>query len=534
MAGLRALFRATAYIGSVLVTLVAAHAEADPRFSKQTVAHEYAGGWEHFVGGGIASFDCDGDDLPELFVAGGENPSILLRNESAEAELSFRVETPQTLSLTAVTGAYPLDVDSDGYTDLIVLRVGQNRIFRGGADCTFTPLPFESASKWTTSFAATWEAGRALPTLAFGNYVDRTNPDGPFGTCDTNTLYRPDRESWKRMDLSPGHCALSILFSDWGRQGRADLRVSNDRHYYVRGGSEQMWAMETEPHLYSEAEGWLDQSIWGMGIASRDITGDGLPEVYLTSMGDQKLQYPTGEGPGYEDARFEVGHTAHRPYAGGDGRPSTGWHAAFADFDNDGRDDIFVAKGNVEQMPSNAADDPNNLLMQQADGTFAEAGEVAGLASMVRGRGAVVVDLNNDGLLDIAVNNRRAPLEIYQNVSSHTGGWISVSLSQDAPNVDAIGAFIEVETKAGIQTREITVGGGHASGSLGPQHFGLGDERDARVRVIWPDGQASNWQNVGRDTRVSIRRDELPIARPAVRSAPPRERRADRDFQLHR
>ena len=58
------------------------------------------------------------------------------------------------------------------------------------------------------------------------------------------------------------------------------------------------------------------------------------------------------------------------PFIGDDGRPSTGWHAEFGDVDNDGRADLFIAKGNVDQMPANAMHDPNNLLMQQADGTF--------------------------------------------------------------------------------------------------------------------------------------------------------------------
>ena len=478
---------------------------ASPSFTKQTIPHEYTGGWEHFVGGGIAAFDCDGDSLPELYAAGGETPAILLRNTSTDA-VSFREDTPDALALAGVTGAYPIDIDSDGHTDLAILRVGENVLMKGGPDCTFTSLPFETSPKWTTAFSATWEEGARLPTLAFGNYVDRTNPDGPFGTCDTNTLYRPGQDGWTRTDLAPSHCALSILFSDWGRQGQADLRVSNDRHYYVRGGSEQLWAMDSEPRLYTTDEGWRDQAIWGMGIASRDITGDGLPEIYLTSMGDQKLQYPTGDGPGFEDARFEVGHTAHRPYTGGDGRPSTGWHAAFADFNNDGRDDIFVAKGNVEQMPGNAADDPNNLLMQTADGTFTEAGEGAGLASMARGRGAVVTDLNNDGLLDIAVVNRRAPLEIYRNVTDGAGNWLGVLPVQPETNIDAVGAFIEVKTDAGLQTREVTIGGGHASGSIGLHHFGLGDAATATFRVIWPDGEKSDWRTVEANSRITIER----------------------------
>ena len=74
------------------------------------------------------------------------------------------------------------------------------------------------------------------------------------------------------------------------------------------------------------------------------------------------------QGGSSEEARQVL---AHRPFIGDVSRPSTAWHAEFGDVDNDGRDDLFIAKGNVDQMPSNAAKDPNNLLMQHQDGTFA-------------------------------------------------------------------------------------------------------------------------------------------------------------------
>ena len=70
-------------------------------------------------------------------------------------------------------------------------------------------------------------------------------------------------------------------------------------------------------------------------------------------MGDQLLQFAT-ETAGYRDAPFELGTTAHRPHVGDDGRPSTGWHAQFGDVDNDGLADLFIAKGNVDQMPGMA------------------------------------------------------------------------------------------------------------------------------------------------------------------------------------
>lgn len=492
--------------------LAASPAVAQPVFTPVDVpAHQYTGGWEHFVGGGLAVLDCNQDQMPDLFVAGGESPAILLQNTTPEHGGALGFAKAPLADMVGVIGAYPLDIDSDGFMDLAVLRVGQNQLLKGGPNCAFTPftgLGFTSGDHWSTAFSATWEAGKTLPTLAIGNYVDRTNPDGPFGTCDHNFLYRPTGAHYgPPTPLDPGYCALSMLFTDWGQKGRADLRVSNDRHYYPEGGGEQMWAMEAPPRLYTEAEGWHPYHLWGMGIASRDLDGDGRAEVFLSSMGDQHLQtLEAGGRPSYDDATFSRGTTAHRPYTGNDGRPSTGWHIAFGDAQNDGLDDVFIAKGNVQEMPGLAMHDPNNLLIQQPDGRFIEAGLEAGLADMARGRGAAFEDLNLDGLPDIVVVNRNAPLRVYQNKTEGAGHWLLLALEQPAPNVNAIGAFIEISDGTRRWTRELTVGGGHASGSAAFQHFGLGKAETVRIRVRWPDGDISDWLEVGTNRIFQISR----------------------------
>lgn len=489
-----------------------------PRFADRAddlpgTPHVYGGGWEHFVGGGVAVFDCDGDARPDIVAAGGENPVSAYRNVTpAGGRIAFAPLTIAPLEeVTGVTGAYPLDIDGDGAMDLFVLRVGPNIVLRGQGDCRFTDATADwgiaPGDAWSTAFSATWEPGRNLPTLAIGNYVDRADPEGPFGTCDDNTLLRPAAEGDRYgppIPLSPGFCTLSALFTDWDRRGRADLRLSNDRHYYVRGGAEQMWRMDPL-RLLGPDDGWRDVSIWGMGIASRDLTGDGRPEVMLTSMGDQLLQFATEDG--YADAPWGTGSQATRPHAGDDGRPSTGWHAQFGDVDNDGLPDLFIAKGNVDQMPDMAMRDPNNLLMGQPDGTFREASVQAGIATMDRARGAALADLNADGRLDLVVVNRRAPLELWENVTPDTGHWLAVTPVQDGPNRNAVGGWVELRDPSGrVQTQEITVGGGHAGGQAGPIHFGLGDADRADLRVIWPDGTVSAWQTVTADRAVTLRR----------------------------
>jgi hypothetical protein len=471
----------------------------------------YTGGWNHFVGGGVAVLDCNGDHLPDFYAAGGSGPSRLFVNRSdTGGPLSF--EPAAMPALDDVIGAYPLDIDSDGNLDLVILQNGPNTILKGRGACQFEQAPeewnFAGGDEWTTSFAATFESEEVWPTLAFGNYVDEKNPDGPFEACDKNYLMRPDGRSFgQRVPIEPGYCALSMLFSDWQRNGQVDLRISNDRQYYVFDGREQMWQMNPLSE-YGDAEGWPEMKLWGMGIASRDITGDGLPEVMLTSMGDQILQINIGDGR-MDTAPYSIGTFSTTPFIGDDGRPSTGWHAEFGDVNNDSLDDLFIAKGNVDQMPSNAIHDPNNLLIQQPDRTFREMADVAGIATTERSRGASVVDLNMDGKLDLIVVNRRAPIEIWQNTSTDTGNWLAIDLRQGGANTRAIGAFIEARLVDGrILTQEITVGGGHASGEAGPAHFGVGHSNQINLRITWPDGQVSDWLQLGVNAVYEIVRDE--------------------------
>lgn len=486
------------------------------------IGHVYDGGFRFFVGGGVAVFDCDADRRPDLFFAGGAEPAGLYRNESdVGGELRFQPISDPVIEMTEVTGAYPLDVDSDGRTDLAVLRVGENVILRGLGDCRFEPANdtwgIDGGNEWTAAFSATWETAEELPTFAFGNYLTLTDDGEETGACSDHYLLRPAETGYADpTTLAPGWCTLSILFNDWSGTGRRDLRMTNDRHYY-RDGEEQLWRVEKgqPPSLYGRDDGWERMQIWGMGIASHDVTGDGLPEVFLTSQGDNKLQTLAdgGDRPTYEDIALETGANAHRPFTGDTSRPSTAWHAEFDDVNNDGLIDLFVTKGNVEAMPEFAIEDPNNLLVGQPDGTFIEGADAAGLLDYGRSRGGAVADLNLDGLLDVVVVERREPVRIWRNVGDGDtarpemmGNWLAIDIEQPAPNVDGVGAWIEVRTDHGITRREVTVGGGHAGGQLGWVHFGLSRENQAEVRIRWPDGDTGPWMTVESNQFLIVQR----------------------------
>jgi len=504
-----------------------------PRFVEEAAAagidHRYDGDFSYFVGGGVAVFDCNDDGRQEVYLAGGVEPAALYRNESQLAGvLRFSLIHDPATDMTQVTGAYPLDIDGNGVTDLALLRVGENILLRGLGDCRFEPANvawgLDGGDEWTTAFSATWEGSAEWPTLAFGNYRNEASDDIDR-LCFDNELVRPNATHdgfASGLPLNPSWCALSMLFSDWDRSGRRDLRVSNDRHYYsdFGEGEEQLWRVEPgePPRTWTHAEGWQTVKVWGMGIASQDLTGDGYPEIFLTSQGDNKLETLT-DGPAqprYENIAPERGADAPRPFAGDVGMRSTAWHAEFQDVNNDGLMDLFVAKGNVEAQPDYAALDPSNLLLGQADGTFVESAQEAGIVSFARARGASLADFNLDGMLDLIVVNRRTSVKLWRNVGwgdatrpLPMGNWLALELVAPAPNRDAIGAWIEIKIGDRTTWREVTVGGGHAGGQLGWVHFGLGAAEGADVAVRWPDGEQGPWMAVQANRFYTVERGAL-------------------------
>jgi hypothetical protein len=500
-----------------------------PRFMDATAASglaiTYDGGFRQSAGGGIAAFDCDNDGRQDLYIAGGDNPAALFHNDSeVGGAIRFSRLQDSVTDLTKVNGAYPIDIDGDGNVDLITLRDGENVALRGLGNCRFERANeqwnLDGGKAQTMAFSATWELGSMWPTLAFGRYVDPSNFDLDT-RCGTNVLLRPTNAGAgdapryaSALPLQPSYCALSMLFSAWGGSGPASLRVSNDQAFYRQdAGQEQLWQLPPDgpPRLYTAADGWARLQVEGMGIASYDLTGDGRPEIYVTSQGANRLQTlataapPSASiGPDYVDIGLDRGVNVAHPSVGTDTNlPSTSWHPEFADVNSDGLIDLFVSKGNVTEQPDFAQQDPSVLLLGQPDGTFVDVADQAGIVVMDRGRGAALVDFNLDGRLDLVESFYGAPTRVWQNVPAQgdagatSAHWLALRVRDGSgTNPDAIGAVVDVRAGGRIQSRELTIGGGHASGELGWLHVGLGSETSAEVRVRWPDGQQGEWMSI--------------------------------------
>ena len=169
--------------------------------------------------------------------------------------------------------------------------------------------------------------------------------------------------------LSPGYCALSMLFSDWDRTGRRDLRVSNDRHYNV-DGEEQLWRMTPGDSAAPCTRRRRLAKLRHLGHGHRQPGPDrrrqagGVPH----QPGRQQAADPRRRRHGRRrtrTSRSSRGVTATQPFAGGQSLPSTAWHPAFEDVNNDGLVDLFVAKGNVEAQEGYATKDPSQPAARQ-------------------------------------------------------------------------------------------------------------------------------------------------------------------------
>ena len=513
-----------------------------PRFVDETAAsgldHTFDGGDYTFdVGGGVAVFDCDGDGRPDVYASGGAAPAALFRNESSTGgSLRFARTTSPVTDLTDVTGAYPIDIDADGIADLAVLEQGRATVLRGLGGCRFedagASLDVSPALPLATAFSATWEGTTTLPTLAFGSYLDPASSDqGDVTCCGDNELVRPDASGTRYAPpapLSPGYCALSMLFSDWDGSGRRDLRVSNDRQYYDNAVGERAAvarragrgaACSTRPPT---AGGCCSCGAWGSRATTSPATG--YPEVYLTSQGDNKLQ-TLAAGPvaaGLPRHRPQAtGSMRTRPAVGGDPLPSTAWHPEFQDVNNDGLDGPVRVQGQRRRDPRLREARPEQPVPRPARRDVRRGRRrQAGIVSFDRGRGAALADFNQDGLLDLVEVNLGAPVRVWRNVGGGYGGCAGAdgrlarapaAPAGRQPRRDRRGGRDEGRRR-GASRRELVVGGGHIGGQLGWTHVGLGPATEAQVRVTWPDGEVGPWMTVARGPvrRHRARRDRRP------------------------
>ena len=432
------------------------------------------------------------------------------------------------------------DYDNDGWVDLYLTNYGANQLLRNNGDGSFSDVSRRSGtddSGWAVS-ASFFDYDRdGWLDLYVGNYVTYdvrtsttcTNAGGAPEYCAPR-VYRPQLDRLYRnqadgtfADVSasalPGRRpgpALGVVAADFDGDGWIDVYVAND------GQENDLW-LNRRDGTFSNAGPFSGAAVSGdgmpeasMGVDAGDMDLDGDEDLFMTHLRGETNTLYVNDGTGF----FE-----DRSARAGLGAPSlgrTGFGTAWIDVDNDAWLDLFVVNGAVAAMREQGrVDDPfpygqaNQVFRNLGDGRFVEVADRAGSAVGQEdvSRGAAFGDVDNDGDVDVLVNNTNGPVRLFVNDVGNRNHWLGLRLvgggggDASAPGRDMLGARVGIlRPDRPTLWRRARTDGSYASANDPRVLVGLGDSADVLgVRVIWPSGRTEEWGDVAVDAWTTLR-----------------------------
>jgi enediyne biosynthesis protein E4 len=490
------------------------------------------------TGSGIAWIDYNNDGWLDLFVLSGEGgTNRMYRNEGGKRFLDVTDEVGLHSSGWA-QGVCAGDYDNDGFTDLFVTYWGKNRLYRNVEGKRFSDVAAaahltQDRMRYNTGCAFVDADADGLLDLFVANYLrfdPATTPKpganaycyyrgiavncGPRGLpFDRNILYRNNGDGTFR-DVSDasgvakpeGHYALSVLTGDFNEDGLTDIYVACDQTpsllYINKGGGR----FEEEGVLRGVAFDQNGKALSGMGVDSADYAGDGHAGIFRSNFSDEFETLYRNRGKGnFDDVTLEAGLGANTRYVG--------WGAGFFDFDNDGWKDLLLVNGHafpeVEKLHIDIHyKDRAILYRNQANGKFRDVSDDAGpaLAERHSARGAAFGDMDNDGMVEIVVNNQNEAPSLWKQAAAAPGNWLILKLAGTRSNRSAIGARVKVVANGRTQYGEVRSGGSYLSQNDLRLHFGLGEARSVqRIEIAWPSGARQVLEDQAVDRIVTIK-----------------------------
>ena len=486
---------------------------------------------------GVAAFDFDGDGWADIFVANGaEIPSLrktgprfynrLFRNRH---DGTFRDVTEQAGLAGAgySMGVAAGDFDNDGHVDLFVTGVRGNTLYRNRGDGTFEDVTAAAGvggnGEWSVAAGwfdydndgrldlfvvryVQWEAAQerfcGFPEAGIRQYCHpRLYEPLP------NALYRNagggrfrDVSAASGIAAHPGK-GMGVAFGDFDADGFTDVFVANDsipNFLFRNRGNGTFEEIAMKAGVAYNSDG---AAVSSMGADFRDYDNDGREDIFVTALSNETFPLFRNTGREFSDATYPSG-------VGRSSFPWSGWSCGMFDFNNDGWKDIFTANGhvmdNVEKTSGRKSKQPNAVFVNEG-GRF----RMQLLPGEALHRGAAFADFDRDGRVDAVVTELNGRPRVLRNVTPSPGHWVGFRLEGARSNRDGIGARVHIVTEGGEQWNRATTSVGYGGSSDRTVHFGLGAETIVkRTEIDWPSGRKQVLRDVTADRYITVREPE--------------------------
>ena len=475
------------------------------------------------MSGGVALLDYDNDGLLDIYFvnsltvdlvkAKGKTKSFLYRNngDGTFTDVSAKAGVGDVgWGMGVAVGDY----NNDGFDDLYVTCVGPNRLFKNNGNGTFSDVTTSatvSDPRWSTGASFVDYDNDGKLDLMVANYVafDFKNlPEfgkgrlcqykgvpvqcGPRGLPgDGDSLYHNEgngsfRDVTKKAGVTDpnGYYGMGIIASDFDEDGLVDIFVANDstpNFFYKNNGN---GTFEEIGFLSGTAVNENGSEQGSMGVTVGDYDHDGLFDLFITNFDDDYNTLYRNDG------KLSFTDVSHAAKVAAVSFPYVGWGTRFFDYDNDGWVDLFVANGHVyPQIPTYRQ--RNFVHRNNRDGTFSEVGEQLGppFNEKRAGRGAAFGDIDNDGDIDLVINNLDGSPNVLRKDGGNQNNSILIKLVGVKSNRGGVGARVKVVSGDLVQKDEVRSGDSYISQSDMRLHFGL--EKRTKIDLIevrWPSG----------------------------------------------
>jgi len=492
------------------------------------------------TGTGVAIFDYDNDGWPDIFLVNGTTLEGFPQGKAPTSHLYHNNHDGTFTDVTAQAGLADTgwgqgvcvgDYDNDGWKDLYVTYYGKNRLYHNQKG-VFTEVAEKSGVAGTGKALGTGCAfvdydRDGLLDLVVANYVDFDVSNAPApgerASCvwkgvpvmcgprglpgAKNILYHnlgngkfEDVTVKSKIDQTQAHYAFSVSTFDFDDDGWPDIYIACDSTASIlyRNNHDGTFTDVAVTAGAAFNEDGREQA--GMGATIADYNGDGRLDIFKTNFSDDTATLYRNNGDGtFDDATYSAGLGLHTQYLG--------WGTMFLDFDNDGWPDLLLVNGHVypevdKQHLGSNYQEPRILYHNNGNGTFTDISDNAGsgITAAHAGRGLAIGDLWNDGRISAVISNMNARPSLLVNQIRNQNHWIGLQLQGTKSNRDAIGA--KVTMKAGNRTfvDEVRSGSSYDSNSDIRLHFGLGTAAKVdSMQVRWPSGLNEHFQNAAID-----------------------------------